>query len=70
MKKYYFLLFTLLLLIKVNGQIIEFKDSNFKAKLLEANDNSYIAIGINGEKIKIDSNNDNEIQLDEALNVM
>jgi Leucine-rich repeat (LRR) protein len=59
----------LFLFSTVQAQVITISDSNFKAKLLEANDNSYIAIGINGEKIKIDTNNDNEIQLNEALNV-
>jgi Leucine-rich repeat (LRR) protein len=69
MKKSCFLILTLFLFSTVQAQGITISDANFKAKLLEANDNSYIAIGINGEKIKIDTNNDNEIQLNEALNV-
>jgi hypothetical protein len=69
MKKYYFLLFTLFLLIKVNGQIIDFKDTNFKAKLLEASITNETAKDLQGNFCKIDLNNDNEIQITEAENI-
>ena len=47
------------------AQIINFADSNFKAKLLAASPENSIACG-NGVYIKIDTNEDNEIQLSEA----
>jgi len=69
MKKYYFLLFALLLLIKVNGQIIEFKSLYFKSRLLIANTDNQIAKDFSGNYIKIDENNDSEIQIEEALKI-
>src|SRR5690606_37594060 len=41
----------------------------FKAKLLEADVTNPIAFNALGDPIKIDSNNDSEIQTSEALNV-
>ncbi|WP_035672318.1 T9SS type A sorting domain-containing protein [Flavobacterium sp. 83] len=70
MKKSYYLLFTLFLITGVNAQVINFPDVKFKNKLLEAYDNSFIAKDKNGQKIKIDINNDSEIQYSEALNVV
>jgi uncharacterized repeat protein (TIGR01451 family) len=52
-----------------NAQIINFPDANFKAMLLAASPNNTIAIDINNNYIKIDTNNDNEIQISEALQV-
>ncbi|WP_134145278.1 T9SS type A sorting domain-containing protein [Flavobacterium sp. 270] len=69
MKKFYFLTAVLFFTTISQAQTINFTDAVFKSKLLEANDNSYIAQGKNEEKIKIDVNSDGEIQIDEALNV-
>lgn len=63
MKKY-----TLLLILfagMVNAQIINIPDANFKAKLLASDTNNTIANSPFGY-IKIDFNNDGEIQVDEA----
>lgn len=53
-------------IITVNAQIINFPDANLKARLLLAEAGNGIAYH-NGSSIKIDSNNDNEIQVSEAL---
>ena len=50
------------------GQIVNIPNTNFKAKLLAADPSNQIAYG-HGVYIKIDSNNDGNIQLSEALNV-
>ncbi|MBN8641887.1 MAG: T9SS type A sorting domain-containing protein [Flavobacteriales bacterium] len=49
-----------------NAQNIVFPDANFKAKLLEASPTNYVAMGTSGY-MKIDTNNDGEIQQSEAL---
>ena len=69
MKKIYFLLFALFLSTVVNAQIIEFKSEAFKARLLIANTDNDIAKDLLGNFIKIDENNDKEIQLEEALKI-
>ena len=69
MKKTYFLLLALCLFTSVTAQIINFPDANFKAKLLASNTTNEIAKDINGNKIKIDANNNGEIEFNEALNV-
>jgi Leucine-rich repeat (LRR) protein len=69
MKKNYFLLFAFFLLVSVNAQVVEFKDSNFKTKLLQSSTNNAIAKDLEGNFCKIDANDDNEIQLTEALNI-
>lgn len=53
----------------LNAQIVNIPDANFKAKLLEANYINTIAKDINGNTIKIDVNNNNEIEVTEALSV-
>jgi len=53
----------------VNGQIINFPDANFKAKLLASTSENQIAKDLAGNYFKIDFDNDGEIQLNEALNV-
>lgn len=62
----------LLLLLLVTGlsnaQIVNIPDSNLKAKLLQADVNNGIAYN-NNNSIKIDVNNDGEVQLSEALTV-
>jgi hypothetical protein len=61
----------LLLLIFINGlaqaQIVNIPDANFKAKLLQADISNQIAYNNTMGYIKIDSNNDGEIQESEAL---
>jgi hypothetical protein len=69
MTKFYYLVFILIASIKVNAQIITIPDAKFKGKLLEANDTLHIAYGSEGKPIKIDLNNDNNIQVSEALRV-
>lgn len=51
------------------AQIINIPDANFKAKLLEASPSNTIARNTQNQYFKIDSNNDGEIQLSEALEV-
>ncbi|HEX8561722.1 MAG TPA: T9SS type A sorting domain-containing protein [Flavobacterium sp.] len=68
MKNFYALLATLLCL-SASGQILTIPDANFKAKLLEANEENGIARDIDQNYIKIDTNNNSEIELSEALNV-
>ena len=71
MKKYYLLL-VVLMGLSVYAQnpndIVNIPDGIFKAKLLQASPTSGIAQGAAGN-IKIDINNDSEIQVSEALNV-
>lgn len=52
-----------------NAQIINIPDANFKAKLLAANSSNSIAKNLSDNYFKIDSNNDNEIQISEAIQV-
>lgn len=61
--------FLLLVLFSLSGsaQIITIPDANFKAKLLEANTSNTLAKDSNGNNIKIDSNNNGEIEQNEAL---
>lgn len=51
------------------NQIINFPDANFKAKLLSATPTNFIAYNFLNQYVKIDSNNDGEIQYSEALNI-
>ncbi|MBK8600748.1 MAG: hypothetical protein IPN80_09550 [Flavobacterium sp.] len=64
----YFLLLLLFTGI-VKAQIVTIPDVNFKAKLLAADTTNTIAEGLLGNYIKIDSNNDGEIQNSEAMTV-
>ena len=66
MKNYYLLLFFLSATI-TQSQVINFPDANFKAKLLEADVNNTIAKDSSGNPMKIDSNNNGEIETSEAL---
>lgn len=50
-----------------NAQIVNIPDANFKAKLLQADVTNTIASSIVGGHIKIDANDDGEIQESEAL---
>ncbi len=67
--KYFYFLFALLSLSNVQSQIINIPDANFKNKLLEASPSNIIAFNASGANIKIDTNNDGEIQLNEAWQV-
>ncbi|MCG2610988.1 T9SS type A sorting domain-containing protein [Flavobacterium sp. SM15] len=67
MKKLYFLMLLLCSLTAVNAQIIDIPDANFKARLLAASTTSSIALDASGAYVKIDTNNDGQIQVSEAL---
>ncbi|MFT3793988.1 T9SS type A sorting domain-containing protein [Flavobacterium sp.] len=67
MKRIVFLL--LLLAGTAQAQIVNIPDANFKAKLLEADVTNNIAMNASGNNMKIDTNNDGEIQQSEALAV-
>lgn len=67
MKKLYFLVTTFLFITIANAQIVNIPNANFKAKLLQANTTNSIAQNSSNSNIKIDTNNDGEIQLSEAL---
>ncbi|CAI2768104.1 DUF7619 domain-containing protein [Flavobacterium collinsii] len=69
MIKNYLLLLYLCLISSAEAQIINFPDANFKAKLVTANSSNRIAEGLNGLPIKIDTNEDGEIDHLEALQV-
>ena len=65
MKKLYFSTLLVCLSVSSFGQIVYIPDANFKAKLLSASPSSSVAqIGTN--YVKIDTNNDGEIQVSEA----
>lgn len=66
MIKNYLLLLAFFIFSSVNRQIISIPDANFKAKLLEADITNEIAKDKSGKKVKIDINNDGEIQQSEA----
>ncbi len=65
MKKIYFFLFILFVGV-FNAQVITFGDVNFKNFLVAANYGNNYAFGQFGNSIKIDTNNDGEIQQSEA----
>jgi hypothetical protein len=69
MKKIYFLLLAFGLFATANAQIVNIPDANFKAKLLEADTTNQIAYDSSINPIKIDTNNDGEIQISEAQSV-
>ncbi|MDY0089072.1 MAG: T9SS type A sorting domain-containing protein [Flavobacteriaceae bacterium] len=52
-----------------NAQTINIPDANFKAKLLEADATYFTAKNALGQDIEIDTNDDGEIQVSEALTV-
>lgn len=67
MKKNYFIIILFFVFAIVNAQIINFPDANFKAKLLQSDVTNEIAQNASYQNIKIDANNDGEIQVSEAL---
>ena len=66
MKKLFYIL--ILITGMTNAQIVNIPDVNFKAKLLAADVSNDTAYG-NGGYIKIDANNDGEIQVLEAQSI-
>lgn len=68
MKKIYFILMMGFSFVG-KAQIINFPDANFKATLLEASTENSIARDATSNPMKIDANNDHEIQVSEALAV-
>jgi Leucine-rich repeat (LRR) protein len=69
MKKIYFFVLAFCFFNGLSAQVINFPDANFKAALLLGGEMSDNVVDLNGNRIKIDLNNDGEIQIDEALNV-
>ena len=70
MKKIILLISAFFLISNSFSQIIDFPDVNLKTRLLEAESNVYIAGGCNsGGHMKIDTNNNGEIEVSEALEV-
>ncbi|MCB9202797.1 MAG: T9SS type A sorting domain-containing protein [Flavobacteriales bacterium] len=63
------LIFSFLFTSFLFSQIVNIPDANFKAKLLEADVTNTIAKDADGNNLKIDTNNDGEIQEDEAENI-
>lgn len=59
----------LLALLSIDAQIINIPDPYFKEKLVTANQWNHVANDLNGSPTVIDTNNDGEIQLSEALNI-
>src|SRR5690606_14716700 len=53
----------------VSAQIVNIPDNNFKQKLLTSSTGNDVAKDVDGNNMKIDVNNDGEIQESEALNV-
>jgi len=68
-KKYFLSIVFIMIGLLVQAQIINIPDANFKAKLLEASPSNTIAKNTQYQYFKIDSNDDGEIQLSEALEV-
>lgn len=70
MRKLYFLSVALFTCLCVSSQVVNIPDANFKAKLLEASPSNQIAKNLSGDYFKIDVNNDSEIQVTEAMQVI
>ncbi|MFN3754798.1 T9SS type A sorting domain-containing protein [Flavobacterium sp.] len=69
MKKLYTLLVLLFAISTANSQIVNIPDANFKAKLLQSSAIADIAYNSIGTKIKIDQNDNGDIEISEALEV-
>ncbi len=69
MKQLYLLIVLALTTLAANAQIVNIPDINFKARLLAANTNNFIARNLSGNYFKIDANGDGNIQLSEAQQV-
>lgn len=66
MKKNYFLL-VFFAICSLQAQIINFPDTVLKGRLVSASPTSYTAYDFNDAPVKIDTNNDGQIQVSEAL---
>ncbi len=64
MKKVFFFL---ICSMSMTAQVIEFTDNVFKSRLLASNTSNGIGINENGNSIKIDANNNGEIEISEAF---
>ena len=62
-----YILLIILSTVSANAQIIQFQDISFKSRLLAADTTRSIAHDINGNNMKIDANNNGEIEIAEAL---
>jgi len=69
MKNKLLFLVCLLTIALSQAQTITFTDANFKSKLLEANTDNEIAQDLDNNFVKIDTNDDGEIQESEALEI-
>ena len=69
MKKFYFLLVVLSGFGSVSGQIVNIPDAAFKAKLINATASTQTAKNLEGNYFTIDANNDDQIDVTEALQV-
>lgn len=69
MKKHYLFLFFFFVITIVNAQIINIPDANFKYQLVLADEGSVTASDASNNHIKIDTNNNGEIEVSEALTV-
>jgi Leucine-rich repeat (LRR) protein len=67
MKRYYFVWIVFFILLSVKAQIVTIPDASFKARLLAANGWNHVADNAAGNSMIIDINQDNEIQVSEAL---
>ncbi len=67
MKKIYTFFTLVLLITSSKAQIVNISDAAFKARLLQASTSIPIAKNAAGQNIKIDTNNDSNIQVSEAL---
>ena len=63
------LFFILISFVKIHSQIVDIPDNNFKNHLLNASYSHSIAFDINYNRVPIDTNNDGEIQINEAQNI-
>ncbi|WP_298144925.1 hypothetical protein, partial [Flavobacterium sp.] len=67
--KQFYLLLAIFLVNFCTSQVITFTDPVFKSKLLQSATTNSIAKGVNGNNIKIDANNNQQIEASEALAV-
>ena len=70
MKQIYFSVFLLFIFTSIQAQIVTIPDVNFKNKLLSSNSTNSVAYDSNFNFIKIDANNNGEIEVEEALKVI
>ncbi|MFT3796398.1 T9SS type A sorting domain-containing protein [Flavobacterium sp.] len=71
MNKHYLLILAVFFFSTVGAQVINFPDPNFKTQLLNANASGYAsAYDGNGNALTIDANNDGEIEVAEALQLV